>query len=142
MRRNWEPNSENSDHEQSAPCLKRILIVDDDAGTRLVLSAKLRSRNYVAVGAADSIQAISVARSELPHLVLLDIEMPGGDGFVVARRMKTLKSLKSIPVIIMTSSVEREKAEAGSVEVGAEAFLTKPVIQDELFAAVEMILGE
>jgi two-component system, cell cycle response regulator len=121
---------------------KKILIVDDDTSTRMVLSAKLRSRNYETVAAADSIQAISVARQELPHLVLLDIEMPGGDGFVVAQRLKALTSLQSIPVIIMTSSVEREKAEARSVEVGAEAFLTKPVNQEELFATIEMILGE
>jgi len=121
---------------------KKILIVDDDASTRLVLSATLRSRNYEAVAAADSIQAISVAQKELPHLVLLDIEMPGGDGFLVARRLKSLKSLKSIPVIIMTSSVERQTAEAKSVEVGAEAFLTKPINQKELLATIEMILGE
>jgi len=121
---------------------KKILIVDDDASTRLVLSATLRSRNYEAVAAADSIQAISVAQKERPHLVLLDIEMPGGDGFLVARRLKSLKSLKSIPVIIMTSSVERQTAEAKSVEIGAEAFLTKPINQEELSATIEMILGE
>ena len=121
---------------------KKILIVDDDASTRLVLSATLRSRNYEAVAAADSIQAISVAQKERPHLVLLDIEMPGGDGFLVARRLKSLKSLKTIPVIIMTSSVERQTAEAKSVEIGAEAFLTKPINQEELSATIEMILGE
>ena len=121
---------------------KKILIVDDDASTRLVLSARLRSSKYEAVTAADSIQAISVAQKELPHLVLLDIEMPGGDGFIVAQRLKSLKPLKSIPVIIMTSSVERQTAEAKSVEIGAEAFLTKPIDHKELSEAIEMILGE
>jgi two-component system cell cycle response regulator len=121
---------------------KKILIVDDDASTRLVLSARLRSRNYEALVAADSIQAMSLARKELPHLMLLDIEMPGGDGFVVAQRVKALTSLEAIPVVIMTSSVDRAKAEARSVEAGAEAFLTKPVDQEELFATIEMILGE
>jgi len=120
---------------------KKILIVDDDASTRLVLGARLRASNYDIVVAADSMQAISVARKESPDLVLLDIEMPGGDGFVVIQRLKAITTLGLIPVIIMTSSVDRQKAEARSVEAGAEAFLPKPVNHEELLAIIQMILG-
>jgi DNA-binding response OmpR family regulator len=121
---------------------KKILLVDDDVTTRLVLSAKLRAANYDTVVAADSMQAITVARKESPDLAILDIEMPGGDGFVVVQRFRAITALALIPIIIMSSSVEREKAEARSLEAGAEAFLTKPVNHDELLATIEMVLGE
>jgi DNA-binding response OmpR family regulator len=119
----------------------KILIVDDDAGTRLVLSAILRANNYDAVMAVDSIQAISVARKESPHLVLLDIEMPGGDGFIVMQRLKAMAAFAGLPFVIMSSSVEQDKAESKSAEAGAEAYLTKPVNHDELLAVLTMILG-
>ena len=119
----------------------KILIVDDDTSTRLVLRTILRARNYDAVMAADSIQAISVARKESPDLLLLDIELPGGDGFIVMQRLRAMQAFTCLPVVIMSSTVEEKKAESMCVEAGVEAFLKKPVNQDELLALLTMILG-
>ena len=66
----------------------KIMIVDDDAGTRLVLSTRLRAHHYDVVMAADALQAISIVRKESPNVLIVDIGLPGGDGFLVVRRLK------------------------------------------------------
>jgi CheY-like chemotaxis protein len=66
----------------------KLLIIDDNPESRLLISTQLRSRNMTVVGAADFIQAIGTARERRPDVILLDIEMPGGDGFMVLERLK------------------------------------------------------
>jgi DNA-binding response OmpR family regulator len=119
----------------------KILIVDDNADTRLVLSARLRSNNYDVALAADTYQAVSVARAANPNLILLDIGLPGGNGFIVLERLKALATLSSTPVIIM-SSEERQDVEVKAIEAGAEAFLQKPIDHTELLATIRSVLGE
>ena len=119
---------------------KTILIVDDNAGTRLVLSARLNAHHYHTVFAADAIQAMSVALKEQPDAILLDLGLPGGNGLMVLQRLKANTSLGGIPVIIVTAE-DPLVAEARTSEAGAVAFLQKPVDQDKLMAAVQLALG-
>ena len=119
---------------------KTILIVDDNADTRLVLSARLKAHHYHTVFAADALQAISVALKERPDAILLDLGLPGGNGLLVLQRLKANTSLCDIPVIIVTVEDPRE-AEDLTIQAGAVAFLQKPVAQDKLMAAVQLALG-
>jgi CheY-like chemotaxis protein len=81
----------------------QILLIDDDPEFRLLISTQLGSRNMIVAGAADAIQAISMARDKRPDIILLDIGLPGGDGFLVLERLKANKLLSPIPVIILTA---------------------------------------
>ena len=119
---------------------KTIMIVDDNADTRLILSARLKLHHYRTVFAADALQAMSVALRERPDVILLDLGLPGGNGLMVLERFKTNISLGDIPVIIVTAE-DPLAAEARTIEGGAVAFLQKPVDQDKLLAAVQHALG-
>jgi CheY-like chemotaxis protein len=119
---------------------KTILIVDDNADTRLILSARLKANHYHIVFAADALQAMSVAQKERPDAILLDLGLPGGNGLMVLQRLKANTSLSAIPVIIVTAE-DPQVAEARTSEAGAVAFLQKPVDQDKLMAAVQQAVG-
>ena len=119
---------------------KTILIVDDNADTRLVLSARLKAQHYHTVFAADALQAMSVAMKERPDAILLDLGLPGGNGLMVLQRLKANTALSAIPVIIVTAE-DPQVAEARTSEAGAVAFLQKPVDQDKLMAAVQQVVG-
>ena len=91
-------------------------------------------------GAADIIQAIGTAREKRPDVILLDIEMPGGDGFLVLERLKANKLLSAIPVIIVTARDPKE-VESKALKVGAVSFLQKPVNIDNLMVVIEQALN-
>jgi two-component system cell cycle response regulator len=119
---------------------KKILIVEDDADIRQLINLRLRARNYDTAFASDAITAMTVARKESPDLILLDLGLPGGDGFLIMERMKAIASLSATPVIVVTASdpaTSRERALAA----GARAFLSKPIDMAELAEAVESALG-
>ncbi len=119
---------------------KTILIIDDHADTRLLVSARLKKHQYNTVFAADAMQAIAVARETLPDAILLDLSLPGGNGFIVLTRLKANTALSGIPVIILTAD-ESPESELKGLEAGAEAFLHKPVQEETLIAAVEGAVG-
>jgi CheY-like chemotaxis protein len=120
---------------------KKILIVDDDKDVLRGLNVRLRASGYTVASATDAIQAISVAQQEKPDAIILDIGLPGGDGFVVMGRLRSLIPLAHIPIIILTGQdpiINREKA----ISAGAQAFLQKPVDNDVLLSAIRKALGE
>jgi DNA-binding response OmpR family regulator len=119
---------------------KTVLIVDDNADTRLLLSVRLKAHHYHTVFAADALQAMSVALKERPDAILLDLGLPGGNGLMVLQRFKANTSLACIPVIIVTAE-DPQVAKARTLEAGAVAFLQKPVDQDKLMAAVQQAVG-
>lgn len=118
----------------------QILIIDDHADTRLLVSARLKKHGYDTVFAADALQAIAVARQTQPDAILLDLGLPGGNGFIVLERLKTNTALSRIPVIILTTD-ESPESELKGLETGAVAFLHKPVQEEALIAAVECAVG-
>ncbi len=114
---------------------KKILVIDDDLDIRLGLNARLRANGYETVFAEDGVGALSVARKESPDLILLDIGLPGGDGFSVLERLKTNTSLATIPVVVL-SARDAEENERRALEAGAEVFLEKPAENDDLLGAI------
>mgnify|MGYP003335940125 CR=1 FL=1 len=119
----------------------KILIIDDSADTRLLLGARLKTANHIPVFAADAYQAFTMVRSEQPNVILLDLGLPGGGGFTVLQRLKTLSGLGAVPIIIVTADGS-QATQMKALEAGATGFLVKPVDTPKLLEAVAAALEE
>ena len=113
----------------------KILIVDDDANLRRALKIRLRANHYDTVQASDGYSAIAVAQKEQPNLIILDLGLPAGDGFVVLERLRDSDSLSSIPVIVLTAR-DPQSNKQQTLQAGATAFFQKPVDNSELLAVI------
>ncbi|MEP6755677.1 MAG: response regulator [Chthonomonadales bacterium] len=111
----------------------KILIVEDDQDIRRGLSIRLRSYNFDVVIATDAISAGSVFQRERPDLVLLDLALPGGNGFDVMERIQTISP--DTPFIIL-SACDPQLNRAKAMAAGASAFLQKPVENEDLYQAI------
>jgi DNA-binding response OmpR family regulator len=120
---------------------KKILIIDDDQYLLVGLTARLKAKGYVVVCAGDSISAISVARKEAPDLVILDLGLPAGEGFVVLERMRDLADLAAIPVIVL-SARDPAHSKQRALDAGAVAFFQKPPDNHDFLTAIRQALGE
>lgn len=119
---------------------KKILIVDDDEDLAKGLRVRLRANNYAVGVAADAISAISEAKKETPDLILLDLGLPAGDGFIVMERLCNIESLASVPIIVL-SARDPETNKKRALEAGATAYFQKPVDNEELLIAIGKALG-
>jgi DNA-binding response OmpR family regulator len=119
---------------------KHILIVDDDPDQRLGLHIRLKANNFSTAFAADAMTSIVEARKHQPDLIILDLGLPAGDGFVVIDRLKNITQLALVPVIVVSArSIEPNRERA--LNAGAKAYLRKPVDNDELMAVIQLALG-
>ena len=118
-----------------------ILVVDDDPEIRQALQVRLKANGYDVNCAEDGAGAISEARKHTPDLIVLDLGLPVGDGFVVLDILKTNVDLSSIPVIVL-SGRDRKANEERVLNAGARAFLQKPVETNEFLAVIRQALGE
>jgi two-component system cell cycle response regulator len=117
----------------------RVLVVDDVATNRLLLRAKLSSAYYDVVVAENGWQALEMARSEQPDMVMLDVMMPDIDGFAVCAKLKSEPETAHIPVIMVTALDTPEERIRG-LEAGADDFLSKPFNDLALFARVRNLM--
>jgi two-component system cell cycle response regulator len=117
----------------------RILIVDDVAANARLLEAKLAAEYYQVTTAADGFAALELASSWQPDLILLDVMMPGMDGYDACRRLKSNPSTLHIPVVMVTALGEPIERLRG-LQCGADDFLTKPVDYDTLLARVRSLV--
>ena len=117
----------------------RILVVDDVEPNVRLLEAKLTLEYYEVLTAGDGATALQVASEERPDIVLLDVMMPGMDGFETCRRLKADPVTRHIPVVLVTALDGREDKIKG-LEAGADDFVTKPIDDVILFARVRSLL--
>jgi len=116
----------------------RILVVDDIESNVRLLEAKLSAEYYEVLTASDGPTALAIAASEQPDIILLDVMMPGMDGFQVCRRLKDDPETRHVPVVLVTALDGRADRVAG-LEAGADDFLTKPIDDVMLFARVRSL---
>ena len=116
----------------------RILVVDDIEANVKLLEAKLAAEYYEVLTANDGPTALAIAASESPDIILLDVMMPGMDGFAVCRRLKDDPATRHIPIVLVTALDGRSDRIEG-LEAGADEFLTKPIDDVMLFARVRSL---
>lgn len=116
-----------------------ILIVDDEAGVVDVMGAILSNQGFSAVSARDGVEGFERAKEVSPDLVLLDVSMPRMDGLETCRRLKSDSTTMAIPVVMFTSSSDRE-SRIRALKAGANDFLSKPVDGTELVVRVNNLL--
>ena len=116
-----------------------ILIVDDDVHVRDLLEVLLQNQGYRTLTAESGLVALEMVDLHEPDLILLDIMMPGMDGYEVAAQLKAGKNTANIP-IIMLSALDEQSARLSGLEAGAEEYLNKPVDSAELWLRVRNLL--
>ena len=116
------------------------MVVEDNEPSRDVLCRRLERRGYTALPIVDGEQAVSAARLQQPDLILMDLGLPGIDGWEATRRLKADETTRHIPLIVLSAHAlphDRETALAA----GGDEFDTKPVRFDELLQKIELLLG-
>ena len=120
--------------------MTKILLVEDNEMNRDMLSRRLQKQGYEVVMAVDGEEGVARAQSEAPSLILMDMSLPGIDGWEATRRLKAAPQTRTIPVIALTAHAmtdDREKALAA----GCDDFDTKPVELTRLLSKIQALLG-
>ena len=118
---------------------KTILVVEDHEDNRRILRDLLTSSGFVVIEATTGIEGVQLTKSHLPDLILMDIQLPGIDGYEATRQIKADPSLKDIPIIVVTSyalSGDAKKA----FEAGCDGYIAKPYSPREMLRRIQKIL--
>jgi CheY-like chemotaxis protein len=119
-----------------------ILVVDDEPLARTMMRLILVRAGYEVVEAKDGPEALTIIENDPPDLVILDIMMPGMDGYEVCETLKDNKRTVQIPIVMLSARADASSIKRG-IQVGASKYLTKPVMPDDLTRHVrELILEE
>jgi CheY-like chemotaxis protein len=117
----------------------RILYIEDNESNMYLVSFLLKSRGHQVLQAFDGAQGLACARMEHPDLILLDIQLPGMDGYETARQLRAEPGLAAIPIVALTSYAmagDREKA----LDAGCSGYVEKPINPDTFIAVIERFL--
>jgi twitching motility two-component system response regulator PilG len=118
----------------------RILVVEDEESLLKLESILFTTRGYQVTGASDGPSALEAIRNDPPDLVVLDIMLPGLDGFEVCRRIKSDPQTATIPVVILSAKKSSQDLERGR-NAGADAYLTKPFKAVKVLQVIEGLIG-
>ncbi|MFT5453407.1 MAG: DNA-binding response OmpR family regulator [Enterobacterales bacterium] len=119
---------------------KRVFIVEDDRKIAMAMGIRIKASGYDVEAAYDAVTAVRAAREYKPDLILLDISMPGGDGFSLAQKFQNLMGTAGVPIIFITASKKpglKERAE----ELGAVGFFEKPYDPNELVNKISNVMN-
>jgi pilus assembly protein CpaE len=119
---------------------EKILIVDDDVETLRLVGLMLQRQGYEIAAASNGTQAISMAQSELPDLIVLDIMMPDMDGYQVTKQLRAMSETTTTPILMFTAKSQVDGKVAG-YDAGVDDYLTKPVHPAELIAHIKALLS-
>jgi DNA-binding response OmpR family regulator len=120
---------------------KKVLVVEDDADVRLGYHVLLKAHHYDTILAGDGVSAVSLALKQQPDLIILDLGLPAGDGFIVLEWFRTNPVLSMIPVVVVSArDVHGNKERA--LEAGAKAYVQKPWNDQKLLAIIGKLVGQ
>lgn len=117
----------------------KILVADDSTTVRRLVCARLKADGYEVVEAEDGRQALELARTENPSLLLLDKVLPKLDGFEIVRRLKADAQTRNLPIVILTDQANEREVLDG-LELGVDEYMTKPFSLRELSLRVSQVL--
>ena len=120
---------------------KTVLVIEDDPVQSRLLTVRLKAAGYHVAVACDGVQSVSAVRRERPDLILLDIGLPGGDGFLVLRRLKAIVHLSAIPIIAVSGRAAETDGER-MLAAGADDYFQKPVDLERLIDRMRGLIGE
>jgi twitching motility two-component system response regulator PilH len=120
------------------PTIQKILIVDDSAVERYYLFDLLTKKGFKVIEATDGEDALLKAKTYLPDLILMDVLMPGQNGFQTTRQLSKDNELAHIPIILCTSK-DAETDRVWGMRQGAKGYLVKPINSEHLFAAIQSL---
>ena len=118
-----------------------VLVVDDMEDGREICAEYLAFRQYRVATAADGFEALAKATELLPDIILMDLSLPGIDGWEATRRLKSDERTRPIPIVALTAHALRS-AHDQAVEAGCDAVITKPVLPKQLVEQIRRILGD
>lgn len=118
-----------------------VLIADDDPDILMLIEFTLESDGWDVVAAKDGLGAYEAAVDRIPHLIVLDLMMPGIDGCEVTRRLRADVRTRDVPIVILTAFAEESQA-ARALEAGADAYMRKPFSPKDLLAKTASLLLE
>lgn len=118
----------------------RILVADDEPALLRLLEFVLGRRGYVIQGVTNGNAAVEVLKTESPDLVILDVMMPGLDGYEVLTFIRETPRLAGLPVVMLTARAQLDDIQRG-LTLGADAYLAKPFDPEELFSVVESLVS-
>ena len=121
--------------------IEKILIADDEPGIVKILGIRLKANGYQIIAAHDGAQAIELAHQEKPDLIILDIKMPGTDGYGVFEELKASADTMSIPIVFF-SALLPEQVQEKATQLGADGFVSKSANPDEILTKITEILGQ
>jgi len=120
--------------------MPKILVIEDNENNRVLLTRRLKARGHEVITAEDAEQGLALAQTGLSDLILMDIGLPGLDGWAATRRLKAHPATQQIPIIALTAHAmqgDREKA----AEAGCDAYETKPIDFTRLFEKIDALLA-
>ena len=120
--------------------MKKILIVDDSLAQTRLMQSVLEQAGYQTIASSDSKDVEQVVAAERPQLILLDVIMPGRNGFQVCRELKSHVEYSRIPVVLVTSK-NTESDRFWGEQQGADGYMTKPFTREELLEQVEKFVS-
>jgi CheY-like chemotaxis protein len=116
-----------------------IMVVDDNEPSRDALSRRLERRGYRILTAADGQQAVATAQAKLPDLILMDLGLPGIDGWEATRQLKASASSRHVPIIVLSAHAMTNDRDL-ALAAGADDFDTKPVRFEQLLGKIDTLL--
>lgn len=120
---------------------KKILVIEDDPATSRLVDYSLRHEGYQVITASNGLEGVRKALSESPDLIILDVMLPGMDGFEICHRLRSEPTTANLPILMFSAKAQEIDKETG-IKVGADDYLTKPAAPAEIVSRVEKLLAK
>ena len=120
---------------------KKILVIEDDPATSRLVDYSLRHHGYHVITAMNGLDGVRKARSESPDMVILDVMLPGMDGFEICHRLRADPATANLPILMFSAKAQEIDKDTG-IKVGADDYLIKPSPPAEIVARVEKLLAK